>query len=62
MKPTISTIPERPDMPLHKRTPLNRNEVAELCLRQRGRCGCNCGERLKPLTEGIVAVGAWRDE
>lgn len=30
-----------------KRKPLSRREFAELILRQEGRCGCGCGERLK---------------
>jgi hypothetical protein len=37
-----------------KRKPLNRRQVIEIMLRQEGRCGCGCGEKLQPMTEGVI--------
>lgn len=36
------------------RRPLTRREIIELAVRQAGRCGCGCGEKLDALTEGVI--------
>jgi 5-methylcytosine-specific restriction endonuclease McrA len=50
MPDTLAEIPKlavREPVPAQKRKPLTRRQFAELILRQEGRCGCGCGERLK---------------
>lgn len=42
----------RPD--LEKRKPLTRREVIQLMLDQEGKCGCGCGVKLNPRTEGVI--------
>lgn len=37
-----------------KRKPLSRRESLQLMLDQNGRCGCGCGEKLQPMTEGVI--------
>lgn len=42
-----------------KRKPLTRVQFATLILAQSGRCGCNCGKKLKPdqiIDEHVVAL------
>jgi len=53
MKPLVSIIPERAPH-VEKRKKLTRNQVAQLMLDQKGLCGCGCGQKLQPLTEGFV--------
>lgn len=36
------------------RRPLTRREVIELAVRQGGRCGCGCGEKLDAMREGVI--------
>ena len=43
-----------PSEQVEKRKPLTRRQVLELCLRQEGRCACGCGQRLDPMTEGVI--------
>jgi len=54
MKPDVSIVAERPVVVPEKRRPLNRAEMAHLCITQNGRCGCGCGEKLDALREGII--------
>lgn len=63
MKPERSIIPERAPEPPVVRAPLTRRETIELAVRQGGRCGCGCGEKLNALTEGcidehVISLGA----
>ena len=44
----------RPAVVIDKRKPLTRREVIQLMLDQEGRCGCGCGEKLQPMTEGVI--------
>lgn len=37
-----------------KRKPLTRRELIQLMLDQNGRCGCGCGVKLDPMTEGVI--------
>jgi hypothetical protein len=39
---------------LEKRKPLTRREVMQLMLDQDGKCGCGCGVKLSPMTEGVI--------
>lgn len=39
---------------IEKRKPLTRREVIQLMLDQDGRCGCGCGVKLNPMTEGVI--------
>lgn len=40
--------------PTEKRKPLTRREVMQLMLDQEGKCGCGCGVKLNPMTEGVI--------
>ena len=53
MKPEASAIPERDRTP-EKRKPLTRAEFGQLMIDQEGKCACPCGEKLQPLTEGVI--------
>lgn len=53
MRPEVSIIPA-PDRATEPRRPLTRRETIELAVRQGGRCGCGCGEKLNALTEGVI--------
>lgn len=53
MKPELSLIPEADRAP-EARRPLTRRETIELAVRQGGRCGCGCNEKLNALTEGCI--------
>ena len=44
----------RPPVPIEPRRPLTRREALQLMLDQNGRCKCGCGEKLQPLSEGII--------
>lgn len=57
MKPDVSLIPE-PDRSTVDRNRLTKKQRAELALRQEGRCGCGCGERLDPA-EGTPIDEHW---
>jgi 5-methylcytosine-specific restriction protein A len=39
---------------VEKRKPLTRAETLFLCIAQQGRCGCGCGFKLDPITEGVI--------
>lgn len=39
---------------IEKRKPLTRAQFGQLLLDQGGRCACGCGEKLQPMTEGVV--------
>lgn len=39
---------------VEKRKPLTRREALHLMIEQEGRCGCGCGQKLQPLTEGVI--------
>lgn len=39
---------------VEKRKPLTRAETLYLCIAQSGRCGCGCGKKLDPITEGVI--------
>lgn len=54
MKPSHSIIPERERVEPEARRPLTRRETIELAVRQNGKCGCGCGEKLNALTEGVT--------
>lgn len=63
MTSTPSTQSERPGaannrvggaVELEKRKPLTRAQFAQLMIDQEGRCGCGCGEKLQPMTEGVI--------
>lgn len=47
-------MPDRGDVPLESRRPLTRRETIELAVRQGGKCGCGCGEKLDALREGCI--------
>lgn len=53
MKPDL-TILRQQIVEIESRRPLTRKEVIHLCVRQKGLCGCLCGEELEPLEEGVV--------
>lgn len=53
MKPERTIIPQA-DRTTEPRKPLTRRETIELAVRQGGRCGCGCGEKLNALTEGVI--------
>lgn len=46
------TLP--PAVQIEKRRPLTRAEFGQLMIDQEGRCACGCGEKLKPLEEGVI--------
>ena len=54
MKPERSVMPDRDDVALETRRVLTRRETIELAVRQGGKCGCGCGEKLNALTEGVI--------
>lgn len=54
MKPERTIMPDRADVALEARRPLTRREIIELAVRQGGKCGCGCGEKLNALTEGVI--------
>lgn len=37
-----------------KRKALTRKQLIVLMLEQEGRCGCGCGVKLDPITEGVI--------
>lgn len=39
---------------IEKRKPLTRAEFGQLMVDQLGRCDCGCGEKLQPMTEGVI--------
>jgi len=39
---------------VEKRRKLTRAEIIEITVRQAGRCGCGCGHRLDPFSEGVI--------
>lgn len=39
---------------IEKRRPLTRAEFGQLMIDQEGRCACGCGEKLQPITEGVI--------
>jgi hypothetical protein len=39
---------------IEKRKPLTRMQVIQLMLDQDGKCGCGCGVKLNPRTEGVI--------
>lgn len=43
-----------PAAQIEKRRPLTRAEFGQLMVDQDGRCACGCGEKLQPLTEGVI--------
>ncbi len=45
---------KREPVKIDKRKPLTRREVIQLMLDQDGRCGCGCGVKLQPMTEGVI--------
>lgn len=45
---------KREPVKIDKRKPLTRREVIQLMLNQDGRCGCGCGVKLQPMTEGVI--------
>lgn len=54
MTPAVSIIPTREPVSVEPRRPLTRAEFAQLLIDQGGKCGCGCGEKLNPLTEGVI--------
>lgn len=44
----------RKPVAIEKRKPLTRAQFGQLMLDQGGRCACGCGEKLQPMTEGVV--------
>lgn len=44
----------RPADLVEKRKPLTRAETLFLCIAQSGRCGCGCGKKLDPISEGVI--------
>ena len=54
MKPDLTIVPAREIPKPTKRRELTRSEFAQLILNQEGRCGCGCGGKLQPMTEGVV--------
>lgn len=43
-----------PAAQIEKRRPLTRAEFGQLMIDQQGRCACGCGEKLQPMTEGVI--------
>lgn len=39
---------------IEKRRPLTRAEFGQLMIDQECRCACGCGEKLQPMTEGVI--------
>lgn len=37
-----------------KRKPLTRAQFGQLMIDQDGRCACGCGQKLQPMTEGVI--------
>lgn len=54
MNPPASILPDRERVQPEPRRALTRREIIELAVRQSGRCGCGCGEKLNALTEGVT--------
>ena len=54
MKPSRSVMPQREPVAIEPRRPLTRRETIELAVRQGGRCGCGCGDKLDALREGVT--------
>jgi hypothetical protein len=54
MKPLITVAPVRSPEPPVVRKPLTRAEFGQLMMDQLGKCGCGCGEKLQPMTEGVI--------
>lgn len=44
----------KPAAQIEKRRPLTRAEFGQLMIDQEGRCACGCGEKLQPMTEGVI--------
>ena len=58
----------RPAVVIEKRKPLTRAQFGQIMIDQGGRCGCGCGEKLQPMTEGVtdehripLAIGGTND-
>lgn len=43
-----------PAAQIEKRRPLTRAEFGQLMIDQEGRCARGCGEKLQPMTEGVI--------
>ena len=54
MKPDLTVAPVRAPQPPVARKVLTRAEFGQLMIDQMGRCGCGCGEKLQPMTEGVI--------
>lgn len=54
MRPEVSITPGKVAVTIEPRRVLTRRETIELAVRQGGRCGCGCGEKLNALTEGVT--------
>lgn len=54
MKPDLTIAPTRAPEPPVARKVLTRAEFGQLMIDQMGRCGCGCGEKLQPMTEGVI--------
>ena len=39
---------------IEKRKPLTRAQFGQLMIDQGGRCACGCGQKLQPMTEGVI--------
>jgi 5-methylcytosine-specific restriction protein A len=50
----IVPVMHREPVTIEKRRPLTRRETIQLMLDQNGKCGCGCGEKLKPMDEGVI--------
>ena len=54
MRPEVSIMPGKAAVAIEPRRVLTRRETIELAVRQGGRCGCPCREKLNALTEGVT--------
>lgn len=54
MRPEISIMSGKVAVTIEPRRVLTRRETIELAVRQGGRCGCPCREKLNALTEGVT--------
>ena len=54
MKPDLTVAPVRAPEPPIARKVLTRAEFGQIMIDQMGRCGCGCGEKLQPMTEGVI--------
>lgn len=54
MKPEITVAPVRVPEPPVARKVLTRAEFGQIMIDQNGRCACGCGEKLQPMTEGVI--------